>query len=332
MIITNGTYCVYVHTNKINGKMYVGKTINGDHPTLRWRGGGFGYKNCPAFWNAIQKYGWDNFDHEVIASHLTKEEADKFEQLLIEKLNTMNNRYGYNLTSGGDGGKCLAEETKQKIGEKMKGRFAGEKNPNYGNHKLAGKNSPMYGRKASEETIRKMKKNLTPKYVWCFELNQLFHGAREAERITHIDDSDISKACKWTKSSAGKHPITGAELHWCFVEKDMVKSAESINLLIEELIVEWQECVNRFILSSKEKPKDIHYNKVNKRWISRITYKGKRIHLGSFKTREDAIQSRLNAEKDLYAHLIKPKTREDFSDLFKELSNQNVQQLAFTNI
>lgn len=52
----NGTYCVYIHTNKINGKMYVGQTIYGDDPNKRWQNG-YGYKNCPYFYRAIEKYG-----------------------------------------------------------------------------------------------------------------------------------------------------------------------------------------------------------------------------------------------------------------------------------
>ena len=47
-------------------------------------------KYCqPAFASAILKYGWNNFEHEIVANNLTKEEADDFEKLLIKKLNTM---------------------------------------------------------------------------------------------------------------------------------------------------------------------------------------------------------------------------------------------------
>ena len=51
---------------------------------------------------AVEKYGWDSFEKEVVASGLTKEEAGHFEQLLIRKLDLMDRKYGYNQTSGGE--------------------------------------------------------------------------------------------------------------------------------------------------------------------------------------------------------------------------------------
>lgn len=101
MEIYNGTYCVYIHTNKINNKKYIGQTQYGDDPNKRWRNG-FGYKDCTYFYKAIQKYGWNNFEHEIIASNLTQEEANHFEELLIEKFETMSSDKGYNIKSGGE--------------------------------------------------------------------------------------------------------------------------------------------------------------------------------------------------------------------------------------
>lgn len=98
-MIQNGEYCVYCHTNKINGKKYIGQTkLDLDK---RCGSGGQKYKGSRHFWFAIQKYGWDNFDHEIIASNLTLDEANNFEILLIDKLNTRNPDYGYNIASGG---------------------------------------------------------------------------------------------------------------------------------------------------------------------------------------------------------------------------------------
>ena len=63
-------YKVYIHTNKINNKVYIG--ITKKHVNDRWGRNGVGYKNnAKAFYSAIEKYGWDNFYHEVLYEHLT---------------------------------------------------------------------------------------------------------------------------------------------------------------------------------------------------------------------------------------------------------------------
>ena len=91
MMICNGNYCVYIHINKINGKMYVGQTISQNNINRRWNNGK-GYKSCSLFWRAIQKYGRNNFEHEIIASNLTLDEANNFEELLISLLYTTNSK------------------------------------------------------------------------------------------------------------------------------------------------------------------------------------------------------------------------------------------------
>ena len=150
MEINNGTYCVYVHVNKTNGKMYVGQTIYGNRPHKRWDNGN-GYKNCPYFYNAIQKYGWDNFDHEVLANNLTAQEADNFETLLINILDTLDNNRGYNIEPGGVKNKSMSDATKKKLSEDR----IGDKNPMYG-VRLVGEKNGMYGKHHSDETKQKI--------------------------------------------------------------------------------------------------------------------------------------------------------------------------------
>lgn len=150
MEIYNGTYCVYMHTNKVNGKKYIGQTIYGNKPQKRWDNGN-GYKGCTYFYKAIQKYGWDSFEHEVLASNLTSQEADNFESLLIKKFDTTNSDNGYNIEPGGTKNKTLSESTKKKISE----THMGDKNPMYG-VRLTGEKNGMYGKCHTEDTKRKI--------------------------------------------------------------------------------------------------------------------------------------------------------------------------------
>lgn len=113
-------YCVYVHTNKTNGKKYIG--ITSRKPESRWNRGG-GYKQNPYFYNSIVKYGWDGFDHEVIASGLTKEQACAWERALIAQFDTTKKKNGYNVGLGGEGAQSISMKTRKKMSAKAKQRF-----------------------------------------------------------------------------------------------------------------------------------------------------------------------------------------------------------------
>ena len=104
-------YSVYKHTCP-NGKLYIG--ITRTSVAERWRNNGKGYKN-QYFYRAIQKYGWENIIHTVVACELTKEQAESFEVELIEKYKSNNPEYGYNIDNGGKAGCRMSESTKEKL-------------------------------------------------------------------------------------------------------------------------------------------------------------------------------------------------------------------------
>lgn len=110
-------WTIYKITNRLNGKMYIGQTCRTpeerwyDHKREAWR------YNTPMA-RAIIKYGWDNFQPEVIDTAITQKEANEKERYWIAYYKTCisvygNDAKGYNLTPGGDGGpKITPDEDK----------------------------------------------------------------------------------------------------------------------------------------------------------------------------------------------------------------------------
>lgn len=92
---------IYTITNKINGKRYVGQSI---HIETRWKQHIYTALNIPnektKIYNAIRKYGLDNFSFEIIIECL-QEQLDELEKYYIALYDSYNN--GYNMTNGGQG-------------------------------------------------------------------------------------------------------------------------------------------------------------------------------------------------------------------------------------
>lgn len=171
-MISDRKWIVYAHINKTNGKQYIG--ITSQSPQDRWGKNGSQYTKAkhPYFRNAINKYGWDGFEHKILFSGLTEEEAKAKEIELIKNLHTYiydENCKGYNMTLGGEG--VLGHKPSQETLSKMSMSHIGEKNSFYGKHhseqqrdkwskdrkgKNTGKENPFYGKHHSEETIHKL--------------------------------------------------------------------------------------------------------------------------------------------------------------------------------
>ena len=203
-------YTVYQHVNKINGKVYIGITMQ--EPQIRWGANGSNYKSSPHFYAAIQKYGWNNFEHNILFTNLTKEEACLKEQELIQQFQADNREYGYNSTSGGEMFR-LNIETKQKIAAALKNNKNGLNHP-CSEEKKKKISEAQKGRKLTEEHKAKLsqaaKLRHTPcsesakesirkashkKPVYCEELNQIFESVQECSRILDIPATNISKLC-----------------------------------------------------------------------------------------------------------------------------------------
>lgn len=172
---------IYKYTNLINGKIYIGQTING-----KKRKNSHNYKinhssNTP-FHNAVRKYGWENFKYEIIfkSNFFNRTDANFIltlqETYFIIKYNSTNRLIGYNVLSGGQAitteeqikiysenrkgennhffGKHHSEETKKKLSEANKGRKVSEEVKEELRLRNLG-NKYCLGRKDSEETKEK---------------------------------------------------------------------------------------------------------------------------------------------------------------------------------
>lgn len=134
----------------INGKVYIGQTIN----TLEYRQNQHireaKLKNRPTvyFHNAINKYGEENFRFEIIDTACTQKELDEKEIYWISYYQSNNKEKGYNLDSGGKSGGVKSEETKRKIGQTTKEKWK--------NEEIAKR--MMEGLRKGTETVKKNKK------------------------------------------------------------------------------------------------------------------------------------------------------------------------------
>lgn len=187
-------YKIYAHINKINGKIYIGQTKQ--NLKQRWGSDGRRYKG-QIFYDAIKKYGWDNFEHILILDNLTQEQANHYEKIFIKEYNTTNKNFGYNITDGGNSN--TLNEKQKELRRKL--------------------NYQMWQDGTFKELIN------TP--VYCVELNQSFESALEAERQLKINNSAIQKVCKGQLNYTGIK--NGQPLHWIYLKdynEDIVKILE----------------------------------------------------------------------------------------------------------
>lgn len=91
-----------------------------NNPKRRWRNQGIEYKpskkNASRFWNAIEKYGWSNFSHEILMNDLSYTEACEKEKEFIALYNSTDENIGYNISTGGNGGKIYAIHPRGMLG------------------------------------------------------------------------------------------------------------------------------------------------------------------------------------------------------------------------
>lgn len=191
---------IYLITNLINGKKYVGQTVKTIEKRLKEHfKAAFVEHRKSIIYDAIRKYGIKNFEIKCIQDNITIEDLDIAEQYWIQQYNSFG-VFGYNATTGGN--QCrISNETKQKISEALKGV------PKSDNHKKKmsetqkgkiGKLNSFYGKTHSKETIEKIKETLAGQMDGE---NNPFYGKQ------HSDESKQKMSASHIGKQTGeKHP------------------------------------------------------------------------------------------------------------------------------
>lgn len=201
-------YIIYCHTSP-DGKKYIGQTKE-KNPNERWQNGK-GYSGCIVFFDAIVKYGWINFKHEILEYNLNKEEAYEKEAYYISYFNTTNFNYGYNIKLGGNKSR-MTDYIKQKISKANKGRIVSEET----RKKISLNNKRGFiGRHHTEETKEAIRNKKESKKVMCIETGIIYKSIREVEREFEISHISISRCCRGVNKTAGGY-------HWKFIEKEVM--------------------------------------------------------------------------------------------------------------
>lgn len=219
-------YIVYKHTAP-NGKAYIGITSQ-SNPNRRWQGG-VGYRTQRLFYRAIQKYGWQEIQHEVLFHGLTKAEAESKEIELIQRYKTNEPAFGYNVDNGGNCTGTHSEETKRKIRDAqigVKNHMFGKPSWNHGQkasaelieknriahlgQRSANKGKPMS--EAQKEKLRAIEK--TPEWrkhisdamskpVVCLDTGIVYRSTKEAGEALGINRGSIANVCNHLRNHAG---------------------------------------------------------------------------------------------------------------------------------
>ena len=227
--VSDKLWSVYVHTNKSNGKVYVGISSDIDR---RWRNNGSEYlaKQSP-FASAIKKYGWDGFTHEIIESGLTLDEANRSEKILIARYKSNRNKfgpqYGYNQTDGGDGtsgfprygednpfyGRHHTDKSKALVSNANKGRFIADKSAKFGTT-LTHEQREQISSSLKQWYSKNYSASCKP--VMCISDGIWFQSVKSASEHYDIPSNEISAVClgkrlsvrglKFTYSADGTAP------------------------------------------------------------------------------------------------------------------------------
>ena len=205
---------IYKITNKVNGKVYIGQTVNSFDK--RYRNNLENNTHNEHLKRSIKKYGIENFDIcKMFDIAFSKEELDIKEDCWISIYNSVNPKYGYNKQTGGSHGKPNFE-TRNKMSISKQGKHCSEETK----LKMSKSHLGYNPTKETRELLRII--NLgsnNPNYrkIICITTGKDFDCLREAGEWYGIKSiSHITSCCAGKRKSCGMY--NGQKLQWMYYE------------------------------------------------------------------------------------------------------------------
>lgn len=194
---------IYKFTNLVNGKCYVGATIQLFKERIRKhiqdkRG---------TLYPVIKEVGTENIKFEIIDTAETIEELNTKEIYWIDKLNTMSPN-GYNLCIGGGTttGYRHREDSKKSMSIKKSKMYVGGGNPFYGKHHSEEAKERMRIAKTGRKLTEEWKKNIANSQkvkVVNLDTKEVFNSIKEAGEKYNVIPTHITRVCRGRRKSCG---------------------------------------------------------------------------------------------------------------------------------
>lgn len=209
---------IYLISNKINGKLYIGQTIQKIEVRFkRHLRDAINLDRSYAIHLAIRKYGTHNFAVSVLDICSSIEEANDKEKYFINHFNSLSPN-GYNLRAGGNNS-LHSDKTKEKISSSHRGkRLSEDHRKNIG---LGGKGRPGFWKNKTLSQQAKNKMSLVRigrvgtnnRRAICVETGQIFGSLTEASIIFNTTPSKISRVCTGKRKSTRGHSFRYGDDH-----------------------------------------------------------------------------------------------------------------------
>ena len=213
--------CIYSILNKVNGKIYIGQTIDSkrrfkEHKSELRRNNHYN----PHLQYAWNKYGEDSFEFNIL-EYCELDKLNDNEIWWISYFDSTNKLKGYNQTTGGEDNKGSANPMYGKH-HSLKSR---EKMSNSRKGTQKGSNNNFYGKKHSVESRKKMSEARKGENCWKWGTSIIEEwGGLWFLIINKSSGISLRQLCKWTGLSRSNimSYLKNRGLKWSELSEDML--------------------------------------------------------------------------------------------------------------